>query len=399
MAVPTVEVPTAIPFPTDTPAPPEPSSTPIPPPPPFTDRIGGPVLSPNNHEGERWVSLQVGHLHSEQFPSELAHLTDHTGAYASGVSEVDINLAVSQKAAEYLVQRGFKVEILDAIIPVSYTTDLFLAIHADGNVRSSWRGFKAVAPWGSEPESDEFVGYFYEEYGKATGLPADPYTSVAMADYYAFNRDQYNHAIEPGVPAALIELGFVSNPLDRQMMTQGADRLAWGIANSVDRWFRSGSAGAIPSPYPSFTPTLTPTNTPTNSPTLTPTYTPTATSTETPAPAPTELAPTLTALALVLQPGGEVSATPSPTFVPSPTATTPTGITTADGRWFPFLAPQASGLPAPGSNAAPVLLGEAANELYVVADGRERRQVWRQYYDPALGRSVWRKGPLLLLRP
>lgn len=398
---------TPIPFPTDSSTPIEPTSTPIPPPAPSTDRVGGPVDVPNNHSGPRWVTLQVGHLHSDQYPSELAHLNDHTGAFAGGVNEVDINLAVAQKTGEFLVQRGFKVEILDAIIPISYTTDLFIAIHADGNVRSSWRGFKASAPWVSVPQSDEFVGYFYEEYGKATGLPADPYTSVAMADYYAFNQGTYNHAINRDVPAALLELGFVSNPIDREMLTSGSDRVAWGIANSVDRYFRSGLAGPTPSPYPSFTPTVTPTQTPAETPTATPTVTFTATETATITPTATldplatqtlvtkqhELAPSLT-------PTSTATFTPvPPTSTPQPTATPQPGFTTADGHYYPFLSTNGGSLPAPGSNADPVLLNSSADEPYTAPDGRQRRQVYLQYYDPKLGRTVWKKGPLLLVRP
>jgi hypothetical protein len=334
-------------------------------------------------------------LHSDNFPSELAHLTDRTGAFAAGVSEVDVNLAVSQRAAEYLVQRGFMVEILDAIVPVGYTTDLFLAIHADGNARASWRGFKAVAPWVSVPASEEFVGIFYEEYGKASGLPADPFTSVAMADYYAFNGSTYNHAIHPDVPAALIEMGFVSNPLDRQALTQGSDRLAWGLANAVDRWFRSGAVGAIPSPYPTFTPTRTSTSTPTATPTATlmPTYTPTPISSE------ASVAQTMAAAFVTATPTASPTRTTTPTATPIPTSTPLTGTITTDGRWLPPLSPNGRSLPAPGSQAEPVLLSEAADEAYMTPDGREWRQVWRQYYVPRLGRSVWQKGPLQSVRP
>jgi len=349
---------------------------------------------PNNHVGRRWVTLQAGHWKIEEMPVELQHLAGHTGAYAAGVSEVDLNVAVARKSAQLLADRGFNVEILDSTVPISYTTDLFLAIHADGNIWSGMRGFKAVAPWVSVPASDKFVSFLYEEYGKATGMPTDPVTSVAMADYYAFNPVTYNHAIDGRVPAALIEMGFVTNPLDRQMLTQGQDRIAWGIANAVDRFFRSGAVGDTPTPYPSFTPTITPL--PTETPTSTPTDTPTATPTYTATPAPTDFVP------LALPP--EPSATTTPklppaTATPRPTATPLQGITTADGRWLPPLAPNGRTLPQPGSDAAPVLLSEAVDEPVLTADGRERQQIWEQFYMPELGRSVWRKGPLLYLRP
>jgi hypothetical protein len=343
------------------------------------------------------VTLQAGHWHIEALPVELQHLAGHTGTYAAGVSEVDLNIAVAKKSAQLLADRGFNVEILDATVPVSYTTDLFVAIHADGNAWSGMRGFKAVAPWVSVPASDQFVSILYEEYGKATGLPSDPVTSVAMADYYAFNPVTYNHAIDPRVPAALIEMGFVTNPLDRQVMTQQQDRLAWGIANAVDRFFRSGAVGDTPTPYPSFTPTLAPPRTPTSTSTPTPTATPSPTVTQTPTAVPTELAP------LSVPPAGPSATStrrpPLATATPRPTPTPLEGITTADGRWLPPLAPNGRSLPQPGSDAPPVMLSEAVDEPVMTADGRERQQIWQQFYVPELGRSVWKKGPLLYVRP
>jgi len=359
------------------------------------NRVGGPVDVPENHPGRRWVTLQAGHWNIQDLPIELQHLAGDTGAYAAGVSEVDLNIAVAKKTAQLLADRGFNVEILDATVPVSYTTDLFLAIHADGNIRPGMRGFKAVAPWVSVPASDQFVGIFYEEYGKATGLPTDPVTSVAMADYYAFNPITYNHAIDARVPAALIEMGFVTNPLDRQVMTQQQDKLAWGIANSVDRFFRSGAVGDTPTPYPSFTPTITPTRTPTSTPPPTDTSTPTVTNTATPLP--TGYVPlSLPATAI---PVIATASLPHPTATLVPTATPLQGIVTADGRWLPPLAENGHNLPQPGSDAAPILLSEDVDEPVMTADGRERQQVWQQFYIPSLGRSVWKKGPLLYVRP
>jgi hypothetical protein len=328
-------------------------------------------------------------------PLELQHLATHTGAFAAGISEVDINVAVSQKTAQLLADRGFNVEILDSTVPVSYTTDLFVAIHADGNASTAIRGFKAVAPWVSVPASDQFVGILYEEYGKATGLPTDPVTSISMADYYAFNPLVYNHAIDPRVPAALIETGFITNPIDRRVLTQEQDRLAWGVANAVDRFFRSGAVGDTPTPYPSFTPSITPI--PTITPTLTATGTATPTPTQSATAVPTEIAP-------LLLPTLSLPATPTPKSPPTtptlrPTATPHQGITTADGRWLPPLAPNGRSLPQPGTDAPPVKLSEAVDEPVFTPDGRERQQIWQQFYIPQLGRSVWRKGPDLYVRP
>src|SRR3712207_6951799 len=74
-------------------------------------------------------------------------------------------------------------------VPLSYTTDLFLALHADGNPSTSWRGFKAVAPWGSVPASDQFVGYLYEEYGKIGRAHVwNPVTPISRMPSSAFKK-------------------------------------------------------------------------------------------------------------------------------------------------------------------------------------------------------------------
>ena len=191
------------------------------------EKVGGPVILPNNHKGVRWVTLQAGHWNEENLPDELAHLTNNTGTYAAGVAEVDVNLAVAKLAAQRLYERGYSVEVLDATIPPNYTTDLFLALHADGNAYSSPRGFKAVSPWdwGATSQSEAFVSILYEEYNKATGLPSDPKTSAAMGNYYAFNPLKYQHALNPSVPAALLK--WASSPILRTARCSQPSRTGW----------------------------------------------------------------------------------------------------------------------------------------------------------------------------
>jgi hypothetical protein len=372
-----------------------PTDTPFPTPAP--ERYGGPVVVPNNHKGPRWVTLQAGHWRNSSLPGELGHLIGQTGAYSGGVSEVDITVAVARLAAQRLYERGYSVDVLDATVPPNYTSDLFLALHADGSNIRSVRGFKAVAPWGFPPASDKFVEFLYEEYGLATSLPTDARTSDAMANYYAFNPIRYRHALNPHVPAALLEMGFVTNPADREVLVNGQERVAWGIANAVDRYFRSGVAGATPSPYPSFTVTPIPTHTATS--TSTPSSTPSATATATVTPLPTELGLALIQTAAVTTPGRPTLTPrlPTATVTVSPTSTPVIGIITADGRWLPPLSPNGRRLPTPGTDAAWVFLGEASDDPhrgYSQLSPNWRPAMWRQYYVPSLGRSIWIKGRL-----
>ena len=388
--------------PQDTPAPtftsgpsptPRPTETPLPTLAP--ERYGGPVTVPDNHKGQRWVTLQAGHWRNQNLPPELEHLTENTGAFAAGVSEVDVNVQVAKLTAKSLAERGYGVEVLDATVPPNYSTDLFLALHADGSVRTSIRGFKAVAPWSFPPASDKFVGFLYEEYGKATGLPTDARTSDSMANYYAFNPLKYHHALNPHVPSALLEMGFVTNPLDRLVLTTEQERLALGIANAVDRYFRSGAAGATPSPYPTFTPTITPTRTQTATPSPSSTPSPTVTHTSTPVPPVIGIALTRTAIVATQMTATSTPHLPTTTRTPLPTATPLTGTITTDGRWLPPMSPNGRNLPAVGSNAGRVLLSRASDDPHQLAEDRAitwRPFIWMQYYVPTIGRSIWVKG-------
>src|SRR5207253_1353822 len=83
------------------------------------------------------------------------------------------------------------------------------------------------------------------------------------------------------------------------------------------------------------------------------------------------------------------TATPVPTIM--------TGTITTDGRWLPPLAANGHNLPPPGSDAPPVLLSQADDDLgsdYSVTVPGWQPHIWLQYYVPRLGRSIWQMGPV-----
>jgi hypothetical protein len=54
-----------------------------------------------------------------------------------------------------------------------------------------------------------------------------------MTAYYAFNSRRYCHAIAPGVPSAIIEAGYLTSPVDQQILIGDPDAAAQGIARGV----------------------------------------------------------------------------------------------------------------------------------------------------------------------
>lgn len=187
------------------------------------------------------VGLQVGHWESEQLPAELAVLRDEHGASAGGYREVDLNYAIAHLVAARLAARGITVDILPATIPPGYRADAFVAIHCDFNNDPGMGGFKlarfrtsAVAA-----RADDLIGAITATYGPATGLGQDGHITRAMTGYYAFNADDFAHAIDPGTPGAIIELGFLTNPGDLALLVERQDTVAQGLADGIIR-FLSG---------------------------------------------------------------------------------------------------------------------------------------------------------------
>jgi N-acetylmuramoyl-L-alanine amidase len=57
-----------------------------------------------------------------------------------------------------------------------------------------------------------------------------------MRGYYAFNYRRYAHAVAKITPATIVEMGFLTNPDDRALLTTSPDLAAIGIANGIVRY-------------------------------------------------------------------------------------------------------------------------------------------------------------------
>jgi hypothetical protein len=181
------------------------------------------------------VGLQIGHLDNDQVPEELSGLTRNgAGAVAAGYNERDTVAVIAELAAERLRAAGVEVDVLPATVPPGYEADAFVSVHADGNNNTSIRGFKIAGPRRDySGRSAALVAALYDAYDESTGLPQDPSISRRMTAYYAFNWPRYEHAVHPFTPAAIVETGFLTNPIDRAFLLNQAERAATGIAEGV----------------------------------------------------------------------------------------------------------------------------------------------------------------------
>ncbi len=201
---------------------------------PFTEEERRRYGSWRRAPGPARVALQAGHWQVDDVPEELSGLKGSTGARGGGYTEQELVLDIARRTKALLEKDGVLVELLPATIPVDYTADAFISIHADGNASSNVSGFKIAAPRGDfSGWSDDLVEALYASYDEATGLRQDPNITRRMNGYYAFNWRRYDHALHPMTPAAIVETGFVTSPRDRAILVDDPDRAAEGIANGI----------------------------------------------------------------------------------------------------------------------------------------------------------------------
>lgn len=158
--------------------------------------------------------------------------------------EGQVNLDVARRVATILRSHGHDVDVLPTTVPASYLADVFLSLHADGSADPGMRGYKAAHGSRRGPYEGRLVQAVTEEYGRATGLPVDPVVSRNMRGYYAFSWSRFKSSVAPHTPAAILEMGFLSNAADRRLLLGDPDGVANGVANGVLRFLEEVPAGA-----------------------------------------------------------------------------------------------------------------------------------------------------------
>lgn len=196
------------------------------------------IPKPAMPTGPRRIGIQVGHLDTDKVPAELGtRIVFQTGTSWAGVTEVDVNMDIAQRVKAQLVARGYVVDIIPTTVPPGYIADVFLALHMDGDGTGEKSGFKIAHGSRRGPYEDRLVSLLRDEYGKQTGLDWDAVgISRNMTNYYPFNWGRYQHAAAPHTPAAILEMGFLSNGQDRSLMLDHGDGVALAIVNGIQRF-------------------------------------------------------------------------------------------------------------------------------------------------------------------
>ena len=210
----------------------------------------------------------------------------------NGLMEKDLVLAEGLKLASVLRGRGYTVHMTrdsDVFIPLpqrvaiarKLKADLMISLHADSNPDADVSGLsiytlndgrsdrEAAALARRENQSDIIAGVdlsradspvapiLIDLAQRDTINRSSRFAETALGQLHGvtdiLGRSPHRAAslavlVAPDVPAALIELGYLSNESDAaQMNTQAwRERVASAIARAVDRHFSSNSAGTLP---------------------------------------------------------------------------------------------------------------------------------------------------------
>jgi len=181
-----------------------------------------------------------------------------TGAIAAKVAEKNINLLLARRIAAILRKRGYKVTLTrttDQTLTLQqrvaamqkHQPDLFLSIHCNALDNSSAKGIETyIANPAGTPSSGGNVfakkaapgNAFNRENALLSWLLQEKLLASSKAVDCGIKRKQFYVIREVSCPAALLELGFLSNAQERHLLLQPLyqDKLSVAVCDAVQKF-------------------------------------------------------------------------------------------------------------------------------------------------------------------
>lgn len=171
------------------------------------------------------------------------------GALYKKIEEQEINLKIAQKLKQKLEETGATVYLTrdgdyDLSVPYAINRkrsdlsrraniinrsncDMYLSIHLNAETSSSWHGAEAYYD-DIHSENEKIAKIMQEEFQKNLGSKRNYKKTDTMYLHKRVKR-----------PGVLLEVGFLSNPNDRYLLTQATyqDKVAFTIMNGIIRYF------------------------------------------------------------------------------------------------------------------------------------------------------------------
>lgn len=209
------------------------------------------------HAEQKVIVLDPGHtakISNETEPlgpgSAQQKAKDAIGTHgtSSGLMEYELTLTVAEQLEEELETRGYTVRMTRtdsdqmlscrerAEIANEAYADVFLRIHADGSEDSTANGAMTICITPENP-------YIPEEYEKSRLLSEDVLDAFVSATgcrkRKVWETDSMSGNNWSKVPTTLLEMGFMTNPQEDQLMASAdyQQKMVQGMADGIDRYF------------------------------------------------------------------------------------------------------------------------------------------------------------------